>query len=167
MVKTKRFGAAHSVRWSLLLPGANHQMKTVRGRFSRHSISRVLIRHLCVSALRGRRLMIFGESKFPVHNEKDFHLLASERLGLNVGSRFSESWKRQVKSWRDTEWPRRCWADRWGVFFIGPLRNLMGLKGLCPTLYDQPSLLARMMTQRADAVIAITAHHSRNARSIC
>jgi uroporphyrinogen decarboxylase len=54
------------------------------------------------------------------------------------------------------EWPRQCWADRWGGFF-GALRNMMGVENLCLAFYDQPALIERMMEQRADAIIEITA----------
>jgi uroporphyrinogen decarboxylase len=54
------------------------------------------------------------------------------------------------------EWPRQCWADRWGGFF-GALRNMMGVENLCLAFYDQPALVERMMEQRADAIIEITA----------
>ena len=93
--------------------------------------------------------------KFPVENDADFDRLEAERLGLNRDARFSAEWKRQVAEWVDAEWPRRCWADRWGGFF-GPLRNLMGLEGLCIAFYEQPALIERMMAQRAEAMIAIT-----------
>jgi len=53
-------------------------------------------------------------------------------------------------------WPRQCWADRWGGFF-GALRNMMGVENLCLAFYDQPQLVERMMEQRADAIIEITA----------
>ena len=59
-------------------------------------------------------------------------------------------------------WPRLCWADRWGGFF-GPLRNMMGLENLCYAFHDQPKLVQRMMAERADAIIAITAEAMRHA----
>ena len=93
--------------------------------------------------------------KFPVAGEADFERLRAERLVLNREARFTADWKRQVAEWVDSEWPRRCWADRWGGFF-GSLRNMMGLEGLCIAFYEQPKLIERMMTERADAMIAIT-----------
>ena len=99
--------------------------------------------------------------RFPVENAEDFERLVPERLDLNIDSRFPEEWKQRVRAWKDTGWPRRCWADRWGGFF-GPLRNLMGLEGLAVAFYDQPQLMERMMTQRADAMIAITAEVLRH-----
>jgi uroporphyrinogen decarboxylase len=93
--------------------------------------------------------------RFPVENEDDFEKLEAERLELNADVRFTDEWKHRIETWAGTDWPRRCFADRWGGFF-GPLRNLMGLEGLCIAFYEQPKLVDRMMTQRADAIIAIT-----------
>ena len=93
--------------------------------------------------------------KFPVENGEDFERLASERLGLNPEERFPEEWKRRVKEYKDSDQPRRCWPNRWGGFFGTP-RNLMGGQNLCLAFYDQPELVERIMTQRADAMIAIT-----------
>jgi uroporphyrinogen decarboxylase len=101
--------------------------------------------------------------KFPIENEADFEQLEVERLGLNVESRFTRKWQEHVRQWADSEWPRRCWADRWGGFF-GPLRNLMGLEGLCIAFYEQPKLIERMMAQRADAMIDITRETLRHTR---
>lgn len=114
--------------------------------------------------------------KFPVENETDFDLFAQERLQLNHAQRFSEDWKQQVSSGgrlqgkvgkdeekvaatgaagSEEQWPRLCWADRWGGFF-GALRNLMGVEGLCYAFYDQPALVEKMMAERAQAIIDIT-----------
>lgn len=93
--------------------------------------------------------------RFPVADEADFETLAASRLGLNEDVRFPGEWKKSAEGWRSMSAPRRCWADRWGGFF-GPLRNLMGLEGLCLAFYDNPRLVERMMEQRADAIIAIT-----------
>ncbi|NLF03249.1 MAG: hypothetical protein GX601_19970 [Anaerolineales bacterium] len=93
--------------------------------------------------------------KFPVENDADFDKLVAERLVLNPEARFPERWKQQVAHWKDSEWPKRCWADRWGGFF-GPIRNMMGVENLCMAFYDQPALVERMMEQRADAIIEIT-----------
>ena len=57
---------------------------------------------------------------------------------------------------RADEQPRFCWADRWGGFF-GSLRNMMGVQNLCLAFYDQPKLVERMMEERADRIIEITA----------
>jgi uroporphyrinogen decarboxylase len=54
------------------------------------------------------------------------------------------------------DWPRKCWADRWGGFF-GALRNMLGVQNLCMAFYDQPRLVERMMEERADRIIEITA----------
>jgi uroporphyrinogen decarboxylase len=119
--------------------------------------------------------------KFPVENEADYERFKADRLALSPELRFTESWKKQVAaggrsqitmgvsiaqsetdtikptSFRDRgeEWPRLCWADRWGGFF-GPLRNLFGVEGLCIAFYDQPDLIHRIMRDRADAIIEIT-----------
>ena len=121
--------------------------------------------------------------RFPVETREDFENFAAERLTLNPEERFPEEWKRQLATGRlhavaggpnitamgggelkaapgETgsvvdESPRLCWADRWGGFF-GPLRNLMGVKGLCLAFYDQPKLVYRMMEECADRIIAIT-----------
>ena len=94
--------------------------------------------------------------RFPVENDADFGRALPERLALNEEARFTAEWKAQVAAWRDDPMPRRCWADRWGGFF-GPIRNLMGLENLCMGFYDQPALIERMMAQRADIMIEITA----------
>jgi uroporphyrinogen decarboxylase len=117
--------------------------------------------------------------RFPVENEADFDRLVSERLVLNASERLDDEWKRNVGTGQgsvgqvsgavstgqagadaatagDDIWPRQCWADRWGGFF-GPLRNMMGVQNLCLAFYDQPTLVERMMEQRADAIIEITA----------
>jgi hypothetical protein len=118
--------------------------------------------------------------KFPVESEAEFEQFAAERLALNADQRLSAEWKQQVASGRvqvgvgrgeldeaDTAaassgvdsaevWPRKCWADRWGGFF-GSLRNMLGVQNLCVTFYDQPHLVERMMEERADRIIEITA----------
>ena len=94
--------------------------------------------------------------KFPVEDEEDFERLAADRLGLNVETRFTDEWLQRIVSYQDSDQPRRCWANRWGGFY-GALRNLMGLEGLSYAFFDQPQLVERMMAQRADAIIAITA----------
>lgn len=118
--------------------------------------------------------------KFPVESEAEFEQFAAERLALNAEQRLSTEWKQQVASGRvqvgvgrgeldeaDTAaassgvdsaevWPRKCWADRWGGFF-GSLRNMLGVQNLCVAFYDQPHLVERMMEERADRIIEITA----------
>ena len=118
--------------------------------------------------------------KFPVESEAEFEQFAAERLALNAEQRLSAQWKQQVASGRiqvgvgrgeldDAEtsaaksapgaeevWPRKCWADRWGGFF-GSLRNMLGVQNLCVAFYDQPRLVERMMEERADRIIEITA----------
>ena len=121
--------------------------------------------------------------RFPVENEADFEQFAADRLALKPDLRLSAEWKRQVSAGGrvqanvgkaeeqtsdgradgsktdepdEPHWPRLCWADRWGGFF-GALRNLMGVEGLCCAFYDQPKLVERMMAERADAIIDVTA----------
>ncbi len=117
--------------------------------------------------------------KFPVESEAEFEQFAAERLALNAAQRLSPQWQQQVATGRvqvgvgrgelaaeelraargasatGEEWPRKCWADRWGGFF-GSLRNMLGVQNLCMAFYDQPRLLDRMMEERADRVIEIT-----------
>ena len=124
--------------------------------------------------------------KFPVETEAEFERFAAERLALNATQRLAPEWKKMVTSGRvqaavgrgemreddqfaarhkpeREEWPRKCWADRWGGFF-GSLRNLMGVQNLCMAFYDQPRLVERMMEERADRVIEITAEVLRHTR---
>jgi hypothetical protein len=121
--------------------------------------------------------------KFPVEGPEDFEKVAGERLALNAELRFSPLWRRQVaegrlhgvagaanvkaadagSSTRVAESPLFCWADRWGGFF-GSLRNLMGLENLCLSFYDRPKLVERMMEERADRIIEITAEVLKHTR---
>ena len=117
--------------------------------------------------------------KFPIETDSDYEKFKSERLQLRPDLRFPDSWKKQVsaggrsqttfgvsleQSTDDTikrnkskleDWPRLCWADRWGGFF-GPLRNLFGVEGLCVAFYEQPELVEKMMDDRVEAIIQIT-----------
>lgn len=121
--------------------------------------------------------------KFPVESPEDFEKVAAERLALNAELRFSELWRRQVAEGRlhavagaanikaadsgavarVNESPLFCWADRWGGFF-GALRNLMGLQNLCLAFYDRPKLVERMMEERAERIIEITAEVLKHTR---
>ncbi|MCP4168212.1 MAG: hypothetical protein GY759_20295 [Chloroflexi bacterium] len=121
--------------------------------------------------------------KFPVETPEEFETFAAERLALNAEQRLSVEWKRQVQEGRlhsvsgaanimavggeeppapkgpsrsGDELARFCWADRWGGFF-GSLRNMMGVQNLSLAFYDQPDLVERMMEERADRIIEITA----------
>jgi uroporphyrinogen decarboxylase len=117
--------------------------------------------------------------KFPVETEAEFEKFAAERLALHADQRLSPEWKAMVASGRvqaavgkgdlradeqvaarhappDEQWPRKCWADRWGGFF-GALRNMLGVQNLCMAFYDQPRLIERMMEERAERLIEITA----------
>jgi Uroporphyrinogen decarboxylase (URO-D) len=125
--------------------------------------------------------------KFPVETEAEFERFAAERLALNAAQRLSPEWKKMVASGRvqaavgrgelseadqvaaqqkptaQEEWPRKCWADRWGGFF-GSLRNMLGVENLCMAFYDQPRLIERMMEERADRIIEITGEVLKHAR---
>jgi uroporphyrinogen decarboxylase len=124
--------------------------------------------------------------KYPVETREDFERLSSERLVLNPQQRFPEVWRQQITEGRlhsvagaanitaiegedlseepapvipsepVEETPRFCWADRWGGFF-GSLRNMLGVQNLCLAFYDQPELVERMMEERSDRIIEITA----------
>jgi uroporphyrinogen decarboxylase len=117
--------------------------------------------------------------KFPVETPEEFEKFARERLALHADQRLSPAWQRQVASGQlhavagaanltaisgqpaaapstAEEHPRLCWADRWGGFF-GSLRNMLGVQNLCTAFYDQPKLVERMMEERADRIIEITA----------
>jgi len=93
--------------------------------------------------------------RFPVENEEDFERFRRERLGLNFHLRAPQDWKARVERLKNRTYPLMCFADRWGGFF-GPLRNMMGLENLCLAFYDQPTLIERMMEERAESIIAIT-----------
>ena len=126
--------------------------------------------------------------KFPVETREEFERFAAERLTLNAELRFPPSWKEQVSSGQlhsvaggantkaiqfedeakglhsvSNVEPRLCWADRWGGFF-GPLRNLMGLENLCYAFLCDPALIERMMEERAEAIIQITAEVLKHTR---
>jgi len=101
--------------------------------------------------------------KFPVENLADYEQLERERLGLNLELRLTPQWKEGVAKAAASQWPRRCWADRWGGFF-GSLRNLMGVEGLCVAFYDDPGLVERMMAQRAELMISLTEQVLRHTR---
>ena len=116
--------------------------------------------------------------KFPVETHDDFDSFSKERLTLNADKRLPVEWKKQLAEGRlhsvagasnvtavsgnqasaaaSDDPPRFCWADRWGGFF-GSLRNMMGVQNLCLAFYDQPQLIERMMEERADRIIEITA----------
>ncbi len=93
--------------------------------------------------------------KFPVESAADFDRFEEERLDPLKAARFPEEWRLRVTEHATSDQPRRCWPNRWGGFF-GALRNMMGVENLCLAFYDDPQLVERMMSQRADALIAIT-----------
>ncbi|MGO9310223.1 MAG: uroporphyrinogen decarboxylase family protein [Spirochaetia bacterium] len=115
--------------------------------------------------------------KFPVETPEEFEAFAAERLALHADQRFPADWRRKVASGKlhavagganvkasgaadqaamaAEDHPRLCWADRWGGFF-GSLRNMLGLENLCCAFHDNPSMVERMMEERADAIIQVT-----------
>jgi uroporphyrinogen decarboxylase len=125
--------------------------------------------------------------KFPVETPEEFEAFARERLTLHAAQRFPAEWRDKVATGSlhavagganlkavsgsaagaaldaAAEQPRLCWADRWGGFF-GSLRNMLGLEGLCRAFYDDPALVERMMEERADAIIAVTAEVLKHTR---
>jgi len=129
--------------------------------------------------------------KFPVESRAEFEAFAAERLTLNAQKRFPPDWRLRVATGKlhavagganvkasgygdqtalaaptaavPDENPRLCWADRWGGFF-GSLRNMLGLENLCCAFYDNPSLVERMMEERADAIIQITEEVMKHTR---
>jgi uroporphyrinogen decarboxylase len=94
--------------------------------------------------------------RFPVENGADFDQLSAERLGLHPEERFTAEWRAHVAAAAASDRPRICSGGRWGGFF-GPLRNLMGVENLGMAFLDAPALVERMMAQRADSMIEITA----------
>jgi hypothetical protein len=131
--------------------------------------------------------------KFPVENRAEFEAFAAERLTLNAEKRFPPDWRLRVATGKlhavagganvkasgysdqaagaavgaaadgTEEHPRLCWADRWGGFF-GSLRNMLGLENLCCAFYDNPSLVERMMEERADSIIQVTEEVMKHTR---
>ena len=94
--------------------------------------------------------------RFPVETEGDFERVCAERLQLSFDERVPANWPDLVAAFTTRTDPLMNFADRWGGFF-GPLRNLMGVENLCLAFYDNPDLVERMMDQRAQAIIEITA----------
>jgi hypothetical protein len=94
--------------------------------------------------------------RFPVENEADFEAFCAERLQPTLEGRVPGHWADVLPVLNSGEYPVSNFADRWGGFF-GPLRNLMGVENLCTAFYDNPALITRMMDQRVEAMIEITA----------
>ncbi len=92
--------------------------------------------------------------RFPVENEEDFWRLASTRLCPKLEERFPGDWECKVEKWKQRDSPLMCFANRWGGFF-GPLRNLLGLKGLCRAFHETPDFVEAMMDQRVEVLLAI------------
>lgn len=92
--------------------------------------------------------------RFPVETEEDFDRLVRKRLAPKLDRRFPRDWDLRVKEWKDRTAPLMYFQGRWGGFF-GPLRNLLGLKGLCRAFHEEPDFVERMMDQRVDVILAI------------
>ena len=93
--------------------------------------------------------------RFPVESADEFGRFAADRLQPRFEERVPGNWADLVAHLPARTDPLVNFADRWGGFF-GPLRNLMGLEGLCLAFYDDPQLIGRMMDQRVEAIVAIT-----------
>ena len=93
--------------------------------------------------------------KFPVENREDFRRLRKERLRLSYTDRVPSDWEQKMSRWPNRTYPVMCKTGRHGGFF-GPLREFMGLEGLCLAFHDDLVLIEKMMEDRADAVIDIT-----------
>ena len=117
------------------------------------------------------RLALNADKRFPVEwKEKvasgSLHAVSgSANLNAGVGGAGSvpASSATVPVGWSTDDQPRLCWADRWGGFF-GSLRNMLGLEGLCRAFYDDPALVDRMMEERADAIIQVTAEVLKHTR---
>jgi len=94
--------------------------------------------------------------RFPVENDADFETFCAERLQVVFDQRIPPNWPDMINAFKQGTLPVASFADRWGGFF-GPLRNLMGVENLCMAFYDNPKLIERMMDQRVEAMLAITA----------
>lgn len=114
--------------------------------------------------------------RFPVENEEQYDKFAKQRLQLSVPMRLDKQWHEEIRMGGRLQqdvgkadgsarpaaesgmeiWPRLCWADRWGGFF-GSLRNLLGVENACCAFYEQPKLVERIMEERANSIIEISA----------
>lgn len=83
------------------------------------------------------------------------------RLAGNAIGVATTDWRARVTEAQRSDQPRQCWADRWGGY-LGSLRNMMGLEDLCLAFYDQPGLIEKMMEQRTEVIIVITAEVLRH-----
>ena len=92
--------------------------------------------------------------KFPVTTRAEFRAFWKERMRPDLSARIGPDWKTKLKGWRSQTEPFIVISDRWGGFF-GPLRNLVGVEGLCVLFYDDPAFVEEMMDANADFIIAM------------
>ena len=92
--------------------------------------------------------------KFPVETRAEFRAFWKERMQPDLTQRIGPDWQQKLRDWRARPLPLIIISDRWGGFF-GPLRNLVGVEGLCKLFYDDPALVEEMMDANADHIIAI------------
>ena len=92
--------------------------------------------------------------KFPVENRAEFRAFWRERMQPDLAARIGPDWQGQLKALREKPSPLIIISDRWGGFF-GPLRNLVGVEGLCTLFYDDPAFVEEMMDANADFIIAM------------
>lgn len=92
--------------------------------------------------------------KFPVENRKEFLQFWKERMQPDLAKRIGADWKRKLQEIRARPAPFIIISDRWGGFF-GPIRNMLGVEGLCTMLYDDPAFVEEMMEANADFIIAM------------
>jgi len=99
--------------------------------------------------------------RYPVITEGDFDKLARTRLAPNPVKRLPRNWNRRVKQWSRRDHPLMYFMGRWGGFF-GPLRNLLGLRGLCRAFHERPDFVEKMMDQRVDVILAMLERVTRD-----
>lgn len=92
--------------------------------------------------------------KFPVATREEFRTFWKERMQSDLAARIGPDWKTTLKDQRARPVPFIIISDRWGGFF-GPLRNLVGVEGLCMLFYDDPAFVEEMMDANADFIIAM------------
>jgi uroporphyrinogen decarboxylase len=92
--------------------------------------------------------------KFPVETREEFRTFWKERMRPDLPARIGPDWKAKLKDRRARPVPFIIISDRWGGFF-GPLRNLVGVEGLCMLFYDDPAFVEEMMDANADFIIAM------------
>jgi len=92
--------------------------------------------------------------RFPVQSRQEFRRFWKQRMQPDLTARIGPGWKEELRRCRSRPHPLIVVADRWGGFF-GPLRNLVGVEGLCMLFYDDPAFVEEMMEANADFIIAM------------